>query len=171
MNNVIPMRILHFDMKAMIPTAEFMLELLPEISAMGYNALLVEFEDKFPYRNIPEIVHPDAWSREEFALFRSKAQECGIKIVPLVQCAGHLDYVLKHDKFRSLREGDPPRDSTNEWCLHDSREPFRIFSTMVQEILEFFPTVNIFTSVQTNTGCTTPPPTMPSQTTPTRCAR
>lgn len=48
MSHSLSMRILHFDMKAMISRAHFMLELLPEISAMGYNALLVEFEDKFP---------------------------------------------------------------------------------------------------------------------------
>lgn len=138
------MRILHFDMKAMIPQADFMLKLLPEIAAMGYNALLVEFEDKFPYQTLPEIVHPDAWSREDFAKFRDTAAKCGISIVPLVQCAGHLDYVLKHDKFRHLREGDPPRESTNEWCLNDAEEPFKIFSMMVKEILEFFPESRYF---------------------------
>ena len=138
MNNVIPMRILHFDMKAMIPKADFMLKLLLEIAKMGYNALLVEFEDKFPYESIPEIVHPDAWNREEFTLFRDTAKKCGISIVPLVQCAGHLDYILKHDKFRHLREGNPPRESTNEWCLHNAEEPFRIFSAMAKEIIELF---------------------------------
>ena len=138
------MRILHFDMKAMIPKADFMLKLLPEIAKMGYNALLVEFEDKFPYESIPEIVHPDAWNREEFTLFRDTAKKCGISIVPLVQCAGHLDYILKHDKFRHLREGDPPRESTNEWCLHNAEEPFRIFSAMAKEIIEFFPDSTYF---------------------------
>lgn len=144
MSHSLSMRILHFDMKAMIPRAHFMLDLLPEISAMGYNALLVEFEDKFPYQTLPEIVHPDAWNREEFSKFRDTAAKCGISIVPLVQCAGHLDYILKHDKFRHLREGDPPRESTNEWCLNNAQEPFEIFSMMVKEILEFFPDSEYF---------------------------
>ncbi len=144
MNDFLQHRVLHFDMKAMIPTAEYMLKLLPEIAEMGYNTLLVEFEDKFPYQNLPEIVHADAWSRAEFAAFRECAASCGLSIVPLVQCAGHLDYVLKHEKYRHLREGDPPRDSTNEWCLHDPAEPFAVFQSMVQEILEFFPDSEYF---------------------------
>lgn len=144
MSEIVPVRALHFDMKGMIPRAEFMIKLLPEIAAMRYNALLVEFEDKFPYRSLPEIVHPDAWSRDGFAAFRDAARANGLEIVPLVQCAGHLDYVLKHDRYRHLREGDPPRDSTNEWCLTDPSEPVALFQRMVGEILEFFPECRYF---------------------------
>lgn len=144
MNNIIPLRILHFDMKGLLPRADFMIKLLPEIAAMGYNALLVEFEDKFPYQLLPEIVHPDAWNREELSAFRDQAEKCNIEIIPLLQCAGHLDYILKHEKYRHLREGDPPRDSTNEWCLHDASEPFNIFQSMAGELLGFFPHARYF---------------------------
>ena len=144
MSKFIQHRILHFDMKAMIPTADFMIKLLPEIAAMNYNMLLVEFEDKFPYKSMPEIVHPDAWTLAEFAEFRDCARANNIDIVPLVQCAGHLDYILKHEKYRHLREGDPPDDCINEWCLHDAAEPFAVFKNMVQEILDFFPDSEYF---------------------------
>ncbi|MBE6375441.1 MAG: hypothetical protein E7050_03145 [Lentisphaerae bacterium] len=134
----------HFDMKGMIPKAEFMLKLLPELSRMGYNAVLVEFEDKFPYESLTEIVHPDAWSREEFSSFRELCGRLEMQIIPLVQCAGHLDYVLKHDKYRHLRDGNPPRETTSQWCLADPAEPFAIWQTMTTEILEFFPGCRYF---------------------------
>lgn len=134
----------HFDMKGMIPKADFMLKLLPEFSRMGYNAILVEFEDKFPYQQLQEIIHPDAWSREEFIRFRNLCGELKMEIIPLVQCAGHLDYVLKHDKYRHLRDGNPPRETTSQWCLADPTEPFKVWQTMTTEILEFFPECRYF---------------------------
>lgn len=144
MNRPLPLRILHFDMKALIPRADFMIRLLPEIASMNYNAILLELEDKFPYRSMPEIVHPDAWSRTEFAAFREAAAANGIEIIPLLQCAGHLDYILKHEEYRHLREGNPPRDATNEWCLADTAQPMEIFQKLSTEILEVFPDCRYF---------------------------
>lgn len=144
MNNSLELSILHFDMKALIPKANFLINLLPSISSMGYNAILVEFEDKFPYKSIPEIVHPDCWTIKEFTQLKLEAKKCNIQIIPLLQCAGHLDYVLKHKKFKHLREGDAPKDSTNEWCLKDNTEPLAIFKSMAQELLDFFPDSKYF---------------------------
>ena len=73
---------IHFDMKAMIPRADFALELLNILAEQGVNAILLEFEDKFPFETTPAMHHKSAWSKDEFRKFAAHAQKCGIEIIP-----------------------------------------------------------------------------------------
>lgn len=137
-------RAFHFDLKGMLPRAAFVLKLLPELARMGYNAILLEIEDKFPFAKRPELAHADTWSLDEWKAIREQAEKLRMEIVPLVQCAGHLDYVMRHNKYRHLREGIPPRDTTSQWCLADPSEPFAIWKDMFDEIRDFFPDTEYF---------------------------
>lgn len=132
-------RVIHFDMKSMIPTAEYMMTLVEEIAELGYTHLLMEFEDKFPFDSFPAIVHKAAWSKEDFRKLNEKCRSLGLSIIPLLQCAGHLDYMLKHDEYKDLRDGD----TTYQWCLADHRV-FPYWKEMAQEILEIFPECEYF---------------------------
>ena len=40
--------------------------------------------------------------RQEAARMTTVAEDCGLKVIPLCQTFGHLEYVLKH--FKHLRE-------------------------------------------------------------------
>ena len=125
---------LHFDMKSMIPTAEYALTLVDEIAELGINALLVEFEDKFPFDVTEGIHHPAAWTKDEFRAFAERCKEKNVELVPLLQSVGHLDYLLKYPKFRTLRDGGP-EGSTYQWCVAQE-ESFELWCTMVDELLE-----------------------------------
>lgn len=127
-------RCLHFDMKAMIPKADFLPSLLKNIARCGYNALLVELEDKFPFRCCPEAVHPAAYRREDFLEMNRLCRELGITVIPLLQSVGHLDYLLRHPQYRFLREDG----SVYQWCLSDCRSR-DLWEKMAEEILEVFP--------------------------------
>ena len=63
-------------MKSMIPTAEYSLTLLDELAEQGINAVVVEFEDKFPFDVTAGIHHPAAWTKEEFRAFAKTLQYC-----------------------------------------------------------------------------------------------
>lgn len=131
-------RAFHFDMKGMIPKAEYFISLLPDFSKMGYNAILMEIEDRFPYRSHPELIHPDAWSREEFTRVREAAKQNGFTLIPLLQTAGHMDYILKHNQYAALREGKSPHDTTSQWCLKNSEPVFKLWKDLADELLAFF---------------------------------
>ncbi|MBO5793006.1 MAG: family 20 glycosylhydrolase, partial [Lentisphaeria bacterium] len=132
----------HFDMKSMIPTAEYALTLVDEIAELGINALLVEFEDKFPFDVTEGIHHPCAWTKDEFRAFAKRCKERNIELIPLLQSIGHLDYLLKYPKFRNLRDGGP-EGSSYQWCLA-IEESYELWCAMVEELLEVFPETTIF---------------------------
>ena len=132
----------HFDMKAMCPTAEYSLTLVDELAEQGINALVVEFEDKFPFEVTRGIHHPEAWTKDEFRRFAARCKERNVEIVPLVQSIGHLDYLLKYPKFRDLRDGGPG-GTTYQWCLA-LEESYELWCAMVEEVLEVFPETRIF---------------------------
>jgi hypothetical protein len=128
---------IHFDMKSMIPTAEYALTLVDELAEVGINAVLVEFEDKFPFDVTRGTHHPCAWTKEEFRRFADKCREKKMEMIPLLQSIGHLDYLLKYPKFRDLRDGGP-EGSTYQWCLA-LEESYELWCKMVDELLELFP--------------------------------
>ena len=132
----------HFDMKSMIPTAEYSLTLLDELAEQGINAVVVEFEDKFPFDVTAGIHHPAAWTKEEFRAFAKRCKERNIELIPLLQSIGHLDYLLKYPKFRNLRDGGP-EGSSYQWCLA-IEESYELWCAMVEELLEVFPETTIF---------------------------
>lgn len=127
-------RALHFDMKGWNPRPDYTLGFLPVLAGFGYNALLVEFEDRFPYDAFPAMRHPAGWTKEDFRSLNRRARELGIRVIPLLQCAGHLDYFLKYPEYRELRD----EGSTYQWKF-DTEETFGVWKTMTDELLEVFP--------------------------------
>ena len=102
---VIPVRAIHLDLKGVPPTPARLLELPRIAAALGYNAMLVEWEDTFPWTVNPAIRNETAYAREQVDAFHAAAAEHGVQIIPLVQCLGHMEFALKHAEYAGLREG------------------------------------------------------------------
>src|SRR5699024_3920829 len=47
--------------------------------------------------------HP-AYSRQEVKAFISHCEQLGIDVIPLQQCFGHMEYILRNDRCHELRE-------------------------------------------------------------------
>ena len=132
-------RVLHLDMKSLFPKADYLLSLLERFADMGYTHILLEFEDKFPFDSFPDSTHPAAYSKAEFQAVAAKCRTLGIGVIPLLQCAGHLDYFLKHPAYRKWSENN----DTFQWCLSNP-ETLDVWRTMTEEILEIFPDCEYF---------------------------
>jgi len=66
---------------------------------------ILEWEDMFPYYGELEIISAkDCYSKEDVATMLSLAKENDLKVIPLVQTFGHMEFVLKGPKFKHLRE-------------------------------------------------------------------
>ncbi len=100
------LRGIHLDLKGAMPTAAFLERVVRELGNYRVNAILMEYADKFPYRNHPELVSDDALTGDELDRILEVADECGIQVIPLVQCLGHVEYVLRKDGYERFAEGD-----------------------------------------------------------------
>ena len=145
-------RCLHLDMKSLFPEADYLLSLLKRFADMGYTHILLEFEDKFPFEAYPYSTHPAAYSKQQFQAVAEQCRELGLGVIPLLQCAGHLDYFLRHEKYRKWSENG----NVYQWCLSDP-ETWEVWQNMLHEILAIFPDCEYFhigaDELQLNSPC------------------
>lgn len=133
-------RFFHLCMSGSTPTLPALLEQIRTLKFLKYNGFIIEFENKFPYTWNNSFLHPDHYSLDDIKQIRETARNFGIEIVPLLQCLGHLEYILKNEDFRELREIPERVDSA---CPLNSRT-FEIFTHCAQEILAQFPDIKFF---------------------------
>lgn len=102
-------RAVHIDFRAQKLRASAIPPILREIASLGYNAVLMEYMDSFPYEGkLKTLCSPDALTREELASILAEADRLGLEVIPLVQCFGHSYWVLRYPEFEHLAEGYYP---------------------------------------------------------------
>lgn len=106
----------HFELRYGIPKFERVLSIIDELALYKFNTLIIEYEDKFPYDKNSDIASSLAFTSEEIQKIQSYASERYLEIIPLQQTLGHLEYVLKNDKYYSLKEVKEP--------IEEHEEPF-----------------------------------------------
>ncbi|HAZ03069.1 MAG: glycoside hydrolase family 20 [Bacteroidetes bacterium GWF2_42_66] len=102
-------RAIHLDVKHHIDKVDYYYNLIDKLAGYKVNAVIVELEDKIKYERQPEIGSADALSIDEWKKLSDYAWKRNIEISPLVQGLGHASFILKHDKFKNLRD-DPQSD-------------------------------------------------------------
>ena len=98
-------RFVHLDLKGAAPKIEYYQKLFPFLKQLGATGLLVEYEDMFPFTDrLAVIRHGLAYSKSDIEQLLHLARMSGLKVMPLLQVYGHLEYVLKLKEFMHLRE-------------------------------------------------------------------
>ncbi|MEK3712971.1 glycoside hydrolase family 20 zincin-like fold domain-containing protein [Paenibacillus sp. FSL R7-0333] len=130
------LRAMNYDLRQTFSKPELLVRYLADFSNYKINAVLIEYEDKFPFRKYPELTHPQhALNLEQLEALHDAAKEHFIEIIPLQQSFGHLEYVLRHDRWRHLRETE---SSTGEIC--PSRpESYQLITDLLEEMMEAHP--------------------------------
>ncbi len=102
-----PLVIFHMNMNYASLREDYIRVWLKKLAEMGYNAILWELEDKVQWETCPECVWPEALSKETFRSILANSRELGLEPIPLLQTAGHAQYVLVQEKYFSDRERAP----------------------------------------------------------------
>lgn len=93
---------LHLDMKGLMPNESHMATWIRWIAKQGYDGVVLEYEDRLPWQTWPDTFRAGfdmaAWQR----LWELMHQQ-GLAIIPLIQTYGHLEWLLKHDRYAHLR--------------------------------------------------------------------
>ncbi|MHC4713532.1 MAG: family 20 glycosylhydrolase [Planctomycetota bacterium] len=137
---VVPVRGVHLDLKGTPPTFKRLLRLLDIAAAAKYNALLVEWEDMFPWTVHEGFRLHTAYTPREVTRFCGEAEEKGLEIIPLVQCLGHMETPLSVPDFAHLRELPWRSDGLNP-LAPGARE---LVEAMIDDVLALTPNVRYF---------------------------
>lgn len=101
------LKVVHLDLKGAPPKMSYLRQLLPLLSNAGCDAILLEYEDMFPYHGLlANISAKNAYKQHQVIDLLALIHDLGMEVIPLVQTFGHLEFVLKLEEFRHLRELD-----------------------------------------------------------------
>ncbi|XP_066498922.1 beta-N-acetylhexosaminidase isoform X2 [Hoplias malabaricus] len=128
-----PLRIVHLDLKGAAPKVSYLKQIFPLFSSLGADGVLMEYEDMFPYEGELELLKsPFAYSMEDIKEIKALANLSNLELIPLVQVFGHLEFVLKHEKFHHLREVAQYPNSLNPMAPGS----LKLIKSMVKQILK-----------------------------------
>ncbi|KAM9457058.1 hexosaminidase D [Clarias gariepinus] len=136
-----PLRIVHLDLKGAPPKVSYFQQIFPLISSLGADGVLMEYEDMFPYEGELGILSsPFSYSHEEIDEIKILASLYNLELIPLVQVFGHLEFVLKHEKYFHLREESNYPNSLNPVVP----ESLSLVKAMLTQVLEKHPEARWF---------------------------
>ncbi|XP_076680554.1 hexosaminidase D isoform X2 [Andrena cerasifolii] len=137
-------RLIHLDLKGAPLRVCYFEKLFPLLRTWGATGLLLEWEDTFPYNR--ELSHigsngpshlTSGYTAQEAKHILQIAGDCGLAIVPLVQTFGHMEFVLKHNEWRSLREVEHFPSSI---CPSNPRT-LPLVKSLIRQIVNFHPDI------------------------------
>lgn len=128
---------IHIDLKGARPQLQFWINFCRLLRNWGdVQGLIIEWEDSYPL-DVLRMYHQDwVYSRQEAARMTTVAEDCGLKVIPLCQTFGHLEYVLKH--FNHLRE-HPERPDCLIPIESFTDESFAIVTQLIDDVFNICP--------------------------------
>lgn len=135
----VQMKLVHLDLKGAPPKISYFEQIFPLFSKLGANGLLIEYEDMFPFTGELEVLKsPYAYSVEDIAKILHLAEMNNLEVVPLIQTFGHMEYILKHDKYKILREVERYPNSLNP----HSAESMVLLKMILAQVIDKHPMTN-----------------------------
>lgn len=128
-------RAIHWDVKHHLEKKEYYYKLLDKLAAYKVNGVIVELEDKLKYESHPQVGSIDAFTPEEWKELSEYAKERNIEISPLVQGLGHASFILKHQKYKHLRD-----NPESDWAFNPlDPETYELQFDLYKEAIEVTP--------------------------------
>ena len=128
-------RSIHIDVKHHTEKKDYYFKLIDQLSSIKINGIIIEFEDKLGYKRRPTIAAPDSYSISWWKSLSEYANERNIKISPLIQGLGHASFILKHDKYKKLRDVND-----DDWAFNPTDpETYEIQFDLYKDAMEATP--------------------------------
>jgi len=126
----------YLDLRTIYPTFSHILEYVADLSSYKINTLIIEYEDKLPFRKLSFLRHPElAFTEEEHRLLLRTAFENFVTVIPKQQSFGHLEYILKHPQYIGFREVP---ETVSELCPH-RKGSYEMMAGILEEVASLHP--------------------------------
>ncbi|OGJ88907.1 MAG: hypothetical protein A2268_11985 [Candidatus Raymondbacteria bacterium RifOxyA12_full_50_37] len=94
----------HLDLRIQVMTLNALKEMARKIKDFGLNTLIMEWEASYPFQKHPIIPSANAYTPKEVNDFLNHCTKLNLDVIPLQQCFGHVEYILRHTRYAALRE-------------------------------------------------------------------
>ncbi|WP_407429318.1 beta-N-acetylhexosaminidase [Arcticibacter sp.] len=108
-----PVRGFHIDLRIQVMKMPALKNFAYTLSKNGINTLIMEWEGTYPYKQHPLIANRYSYTREEIRSFITYCSSIGIDVIPLQQSFGHVEYILRHQRYAELREDQKDYSQVN----------------------------------------------------------
>ena len=121
----------HLDLRIQVMTPKALKAFADELSEMGMNTLVMEWEATYPFEKHPTIANKYSYTREEVKDFIDYCDNLGIQVIPLQQSLGHAEYILRNPRYSNLKADRKDISQFNPLKISESRKLFtELFSDM-----------------------------------------
>lgn len=121
----------HLDLRIQVMKLSALKAFARDLRQQGINTIVMEWEASYPFEKDPQIANRYSYSREEVKDFVGYCHGLGIDIIPLQQGFGHVEYILRNNKYAALREDEHDLSQVCPAKTELNRELFtRLFKDM-----------------------------------------
>jgi len=126
----------HLDLRIQVMKMDALKAFAKKLSESGINTLVMEWEATYPFKKHPLIPNRYAYTGEEIKSFVNYCGKLGIDVIPLQQSFGHVEYILRHDRYKDLREDQ--KDYSQVCPLEEERNK-QLFTDLFTELAATHP--------------------------------
>jgi hypothetical protein len=127
---------IYIDQRTQVMTPEALKSLVADAAREGINTVIMEYEATFPFSRHATLCNPLRFSEAEVKEFVDYCEELGVDVIPLQNCFGHCEYILRHDRYASLRED---KSDMSQVCPSQTDEAVRVFGEIFDEVARLHP--------------------------------
>jgi len=101
------------------------------LSQSGINTLIMEWEGTYPFEKHPLIPNRYAYTKSEILGFVKYCNSLGIDVIPLQQSFGHVEYILRNERYKDLRED---QKDYSQVCPLQTEQDKALFTDLYTEL-------------------------------------
>lgn len=129
-------RAVYVDHRTQVQTLPALKELAKKAADGGMNAIVMEWEATFPFEENATLKNKYAFRKDEVEDYVSYCTSIGIDVIPLQNCFGHCEYILRHDRYAPLRED---KSDFSQVCPLKADEVETVFRSIFAEVAAMHP--------------------------------
>lgn len=126
----------HLDLRSQVMTMPALKAFAKELADYEINTLVMEWEATFPYHDNATISNQYAYKPDEVKDFIAYCTTLGIDVIPIHHCFGHVEWILRHDRYRHISED---KKEVSQVCPMKVHDAVPIFKSLFAELVAYHP--------------------------------
>jgi hexosaminidase len=129
--NEFKVRGFHLDLRIQVMPMPALKNFAKKLSQSGINTLIMEWEGTYPFEKHLLIPNRYAYTKAEIVDFVKYCDALGIDVIPLQQSFGHVEYILRHERYKELRED---QKDYSQVCPMQTKQDSALFTDLYTEL-------------------------------------